>query len=359
MTKKSTVASDWRKETGLNQHAFWTRYGVSQSSASRYENGREPPLPLLLLMTLHRMRRFGDSELAEARGWLEQQAALPFLAWRQDDGLTQGIFWKRYGVTQSGGSRYESGRASPMPLCLLMRLHRQQRFSSADLEAAQRVLKWNYVSHTSPAMVAGSVGPDTVPAKRMASEAIGPGHVMYGIRVMTPKGRGPGYLVKIERRKVDHTKWFGFALYGGQFEALAAAQVWRDEQTCQLAPLTKQEFVSQIRTNNSSGAAGVVRATQRSKKRSGQFWSADYWIARPPRGIKVSARYFSISRHGEEGARALAFAARQEMEMLCSGYHAPHVPEAFQLGAFEEVTVGSFRQKHSRKPASGRQTSES
>lgn len=160
---------------------------------------------------------------------------------------------------------------------------------------------------------------------------------MYGIRLMTLKGRHPGYFVKIERRHVGYTQWFSFAQCGGEAEALIAAQAWRDEQTCRLEPLTKQEFVSQIRSNNTSGAAGVVRATKRSKKLSGQVGLAEYWIARPPRGIKVSARYFSISRHGEEGARRLAFAARQEMEALCSGYHAPHVPEEFQMGASQGI----------------------
>ncbi len=163
--------------------------------------------------------------------------------------------------------------------------------------------------------------------------ASAPEHAMYGIRQMTPKGRDPGYLVKVERRLVGYTQWFGFALCGGQAEALIAAQAWRDEQTRRLEPLTKQEFVAQIRTNNTSGAAGVVRTTKRTQKSSGQVSSADYWVARPPRGIKISARYFSISRHGEEGAKMLAFAARQAMEALCSGYHAPHVPEKFQLGA--------------------------
>lgn len=158
-------------------------------------------------------------------------------------------------------------------------------------------------------------------------------HAMYGIRLMINHGRDPGYLVKIERRHVVYTQWFSFSLHGGQALALTTAQTWRDEQTRRLKPLTKQEFVSQIRPNNTSGAAGVVRTTQRTKKPSGQVWSADYWIARPPRGIKVGARYFSISKHGEEGAKKLAFAARQEMEALCSGYHAPHVPEEFQLGA--------------------------
>jgi len=164
-------------------------------------------------------------------------------------------------------------------------------------------------------------------------KTIDPEHAMYCIRLMTPKGRDPGYLVKVERRHARYLQWFGFTLCGGQAEALIAAQAWRDEQTRQLEPLTKQEFVSQIRTNNTSGAAGVVRTTQRSKTRSGRVWSADYWVARPPRGIKVSARYFSISKHGEEGAKILAFTMRQKMEALCNGYHAPHVPEEFQLGA--------------------------
>jgi DNA-binding transcriptional regulator YiaG len=36
--------------------------------------------------------------------------------------LNQKDFWSRYGVTQSGGSRYESGRSIPMPLRILVQL---------------------------------------------------------------------------------------------------------------------------------------------------------------------------------------------------------------------------------------------
>lgn len=32
---------------------------------------------------------------------------------RKKIGLNQGEFWRRVGVTQSGGSRYESGRSMP------------------------------------------------------------------------------------------------------------------------------------------------------------------------------------------------------------------------------------------------------
>lgn len=37
-------------------------------------------------------------------------------------GMNQSEFWSRIGVTQSGGSRYESGRAPPKPVRELVRL---------------------------------------------------------------------------------------------------------------------------------------------------------------------------------------------------------------------------------------------
>ncbi len=39
---------------------------------------------------------------------------------RKSAGLNQTEFWKRFGVTQSGGSRYESGRSMPTPLKVLL-----------------------------------------------------------------------------------------------------------------------------------------------------------------------------------------------------------------------------------------------
>lgn len=37
-------------------------------------------------------------------------------------GMNQSEFWKRVGVTQSGGSRYEGGRTPPKPVQLLIAL---------------------------------------------------------------------------------------------------------------------------------------------------------------------------------------------------------------------------------------------
>ena len=44
------------------------------------------------------------------------------VALRQRLGLNQSDFWNQLGVTQSGGSRYESGRRIPEPVQLLLEI---------------------------------------------------------------------------------------------------------------------------------------------------------------------------------------------------------------------------------------------
>lgn len=54
---------------------------------------------------------------------------------RRQLGMNQQEFWSRIGVTQSGGSRYESGRNMPRPVRELFRLvHVEQ----VDLERVRR-----------------------------------------------------------------------------------------------------------------------------------------------------------------------------------------------------------------------------
>lgn len=55
---------------------------------------------------------------------------------RHKSNLNQSNFWKRYGVTQSGGSRYESGRNIPKPLAILLWLHSTGRVTDKDLADA-------------------------------------------------------------------------------------------------------------------------------------------------------------------------------------------------------------------------------
>ena len=54
---------------------------------------------------------------------------------RRKLGLNQQQFWSKIGVTQSGGSRYESGRNIPRPVQALLRLvHVEQ----VDIEKVKR-----------------------------------------------------------------------------------------------------------------------------------------------------------------------------------------------------------------------------
>ncbi|BAO28303.1 helix-turn-helix domain-containing protein [Sulfuritalea hydrogenivorans] len=55
-----------RKKANLSQVDFWARYGVTQSTSSRYETGRTIPKPLAILLWLHQSGKVTDKDLAEA-----------------------------------------------------------------------------------------------------------------------------------------------------------------------------------------------------------------------------------------------------------------------------------------------------
>jgi hypothetical protein len=57
---------------------------------------------------------------------------------RRQRGENQSAFWGRFGVTQSGGSRYESGRAIPRPLSLLMGMWLAGEISDEQLALARK-----------------------------------------------------------------------------------------------------------------------------------------------------------------------------------------------------------------------------
>lgn len=45
----------------------------------------------------------------------------------------QTAFWRRFGVTQTRGSRFERGMSMPLPVLMLMRLYLRRRIDDADL----------------------------------------------------------------------------------------------------------------------------------------------------------------------------------------------------------------------------------
>jgi hypothetical protein len=55
--------------------------------------------------------------------------------------MNQQVFWSRFGITQSGGSRYESGRNIPMPTSMLMWLLEAGRITEQDIVDAMKAVK--------------------------------------------------------------------------------------------------------------------------------------------------------------------------------------------------------------------------
>ena len=61
--------------------------------------------------------------------------------YRTSQGKNQTEFWRPLGVTQSGGSRYESGRVLPAPAAMLLVLREQGVVTDDMLEEAMRTVK--------------------------------------------------------------------------------------------------------------------------------------------------------------------------------------------------------------------------
>lgn len=64
-------------------------------------------------------------------------------------GLTQGGFWSPVGVSQSGGSRYESGRKLPASISTLLHLVHIEGIDLSTLKG-QHALVGLYLSETDP-----------------------------------------------------------------------------------------------------------------------------------------------------------------------------------------------------------------
>ncbi len=67
--------ADYRRKLGLNQSAFWSPLGVTQSGGSRYESGRNLPKPVALLVTLKDMGKITDADLAKASAAIQKAKA--------------------------------------------------------------------------------------------------------------------------------------------------------------------------------------------------------------------------------------------------------------------------------------------
>lgn len=143
-----------RRSLGMTQGPFWSRVFVTQGGGSRYEGGRDIPLPVRFVLHL---TYASDAEAQSVLNHLRQgqspddcasrpfaftaggPGALSVRALRKFLGLTQATFWGRIHLPQSAGSRYEGGRAIPRPIQTLLTLAYAPRNQADDLLASLRV----------------------------------------------------------------------------------------------------------------------------------------------------------------------------------------------------------------------------
>ena len=74
------------------------------------------------------MRRKKDNPLADLR------------AYRVSRNENQTEFWGRFGVTQSAGSRYESGREVPAPLAILVLAFAKDALDDMELASLRKAV---------------------------------------------------------------------------------------------------------------------------------------------------------------------------------------------------------------------------
>jgi hypothetical protein len=102
----------------------------------------QPERLIMELLENHWKAPFGiQSRTAE----VSEEAVSPvdrrlIIAFRKTKKESQRRFWARFGVTQSRGSRFESGAEIPPPVSILLGLYLTKTVSDSDLAHAERVI---------------------------------------------------------------------------------------------------------------------------------------------------------------------------------------------------------------------------
>ena len=135
----------------------------------------------------------------------------------------------------------------------------------------------------------------------------------YGIsRIDDDNFRTHAWRVSFSRRGKRHVKNFPDKKLGGKAKALQKAKEYRDKFIASNPPMSRQEFCSIIRSNNSTGITGVYRYAKSYRLKNGELKQSWYWEATWPIGkSRQSHVAFSVNDLGEKKARQLAIRARE------------------------------------------------
>ncbi len=134
-------------------------------------------------------------------------------------------------------------------------------------------------------------------------------------------GGQQGWFAEVHRQGTEYRKCFTVFRYGSTEAALRAAIDWRDALVKTVMPMSRAEYSSIERRNNTSGYPGVYLMRTPKKDKTGQIRVHVAWEARTPTGIKPSKKKsFSILKYGEGKAYELAVDARKKFVAQLDGY---------------------------------------
>lgn len=138
---------DARLARGENQSEFWSRFGLTQSAGSRFEN-RQCPIrgASRILIAAYQLRLVNDAQLEiigkslRSEGRSVPRFPMNVKAARLNHGETQTEFWSRFGVSQGSASRYErNARSIQRSLAILLALYFLKPLHEAELKAARQL----------------------------------------------------------------------------------------------------------------------------------------------------------------------------------------------------------------------------
>ncbi|AVS79889.1 AP2 domain-containing protein [Paracidovorax avenae] len=167
---------------------------------------------------------------------------------------------------------------------------------------------------------------------------------IYGLTPRYERGRLLRWAVSIVRRGQHLAKEFRVAEYGDAEAAKAAAIAYRDQLLKEVPALSRRDFATIVRTNNTSGVPGVVRKNENGYAR----WCAMVCL---PNG-KTRRRTFAVKKYGEDQARERAIKARLELLQLLDGWFVHH-PDAVPEGQAPSDIVAPATPRRDRRPAEG------
>lgn len=146
----------------------------------------------------------------------------------------------------------------------------------------------------------------------------------------------------VARRGERFHQEFRVATYGDPEKAKAAAIAYRDDVLKKIPAMSRSEFGTIVRSNNTSGVPGVSRREQNGFAR----WCA---MVSLPDGT-TRRRTFAVVKYGEENARQKAVEARLELLKLLDGWFVHH-PDATPSAPAPTAVVELTMPKREKTPA--------